>query len=555
MELQENVYRACGHYLKDMHHALSQEQHNAVSGWLRARRFDLLSGASSLFDPAYQGSEALMVLLQVEAFFKKNALFANDRECRRTAEDSFYISELRCRVTNDRLEQQFSGRTLSLLERMQFEIAQALGPFDRFLDEIPRHWKVGTGATLHLPRSKSFPNLRVSARPWVSPGGAPYIQAIGKLFGMRVKPRTTPFNRVEFVPKSWKTHRTIACEPEGNSFLQACFDSYVRKPLRLRFGVDLKEQDRNQELALKASIDGSLATIDLEAASDSVSLNLVHLLFPRDWAKFLVDIRSPYGRLRHPSDTSSMIVRRAIRYEKFASMGNGSTFPVETLVFAAACKALGSKEYAVYGDDIIIETGKVPDLRSLLAVLGFVVNENKSHDSGYYRESCGLHAYKGRVITPLYIRDLDERKPHLCLFVNNLWRMVPFKGEVWKFCKQFSLQNNLRASPQIGDMLSGVHCHVYFGYKHGLITVGRKGKWIPEVKVYTFKSKNLKFWDSRSYLLWFIKKFVDPVTPFESSRYSLGTHKYVSKWVGYFVAAGVPDHAYAWSEFYFEKSK
>jgi hypothetical protein len=549
MELQDLVYGTCHDYVCDMHHAFSLDQYNVITGKLRARDYKGLSGVSSLFDPAKQGAESLRALLQVEAFFKKNAIFSDRDACVSHALSSFLTSEKNCAVTNNRLEHYSESDVHSIhIERMISTIGRCLGSFESFLTEIPRHWKVGSGATLALARKKSFPNVRLRRYVQCNAPCLPYLNAARSYMGLRPQVGgTTPFNRVEFVPKSWKTHRTIACEPEGNSFMQASFDSYLRKPLIQHFGVDLRHQDRNQQLAYEASLSGQLSTVDLEAASDSLSLNLVHLLFPREWAKFLCCIRSPFGRL--PSGI--------IRYEKFASMGNGTTFPIETLVFAAACEALGSKQFCVYGDDIIIETDLVPFLVSLLAYLGFNVNSDKTHTSGFYRESCGHHYYKGEYITPLYIRDLDRRKPNLSLFVNNLWRMVPFEGKVWARAVNISQHFKLRPSPQLGDMLSGVHVSAYHGYRHKLIRSDLRDRmYIPCVRVYSYRTIRKRYTDVRSYLLWFIYKSANPWDmDHESSGYSLGTHKYASKWVSYSVAQGGPDHAFAWSDFYFAKAK
>jgi hypothetical protein len=60
-------------------------------------------------------------------------------------------------------------------------------------------------------------------------------------------------------------------------------------------------------------------------------------------------------------------------------MGNGYTFTIETLVFAAICKSIGSRQFSVYGDDIIIETELYEPLVEMLSYLGFEVNKEKSH--------------------------------------------------------------------------------------------------------------------------------------------------------------------------------
>jgi hypothetical protein len=224
-----------------------------------------------------------------------------------------------------------------------------------------------------------LPFRKVKEQGTTTPGLVPYCEALGKYYGqndLSVIPSNV--NRVEFVPKSWKTDRTIACEPEWALPLQLAFDSYVKRRLRKR-GIDLSDQTRNQRLAYEGSISNNYSTIDLSAASDTVSYNTVAWLLPRPWFLYLARARSSFGRVSLNGDY--------IKYAKFSSMGNGATFCLETLIFASACYAVGSRTFSVYGDDIIIEPKHVPDLLALLAFLGFSVNREKSHIDGPFLKS------------------------------------------------------------------------------------------------------------------------------------------------------------------------
>jgi len=106
-----------------------------------------------------------------------------------------------------------------------------------------------------------------------------------------------------------------------------------------------------------ASINDDFVTVDLSMASDTVAYNAVGWLFPIQWFKFLCDVRSPKGAG----------FGQHFKYAKFSSMGNGATFGVETLIFAALCKSTGAEEFAVYGDDIVIHKRHYPLLHKLLA--------------------------------------------------------------------------------------------------------------------------------------------------------------------------------------------
>jgi hypothetical protein len=206
------------------------------------------------------------------------------------------------------------------------------------------------------------------------------------------------YNKLSFVPKTAKTHRVIAVEPLLNSVLQSGVDNVMRKKL-LRHGYDLTDQGKNQRLAQIGSRDGTLATMDLSAASDSISIELARILLPWDWFDLLNRLRSPSYKLDG----------KLHRYEKFCSMGNGFCFPLETLIFASALRAsvheVGEKDrtHAVYGDDIIVPTAAYDDLKQLLNYLGFTTNELKSFKEGPFRESCGADWYEGQDVRPVYL--------------------------------------------------------------------------------------------------------------------------------------------------------
>jgi hypothetical protein len=101
-------------------------------------------------------------------------------------------------------------------------------------------------------------------------------------------------------------------------------------------------------------------------------------------------------------------------------MGSATCFPIESAVFLAAVAAsimhqlnirFTSKrmreicrEITVYGDDIIAPTQYIPGVMRDLSSLGFIPNLNKSFYRSHFRESCGIEAYKGILVKPVYIR-------------------------------------------------------------------------------------------------------------------------------------------------------
>lgn len=195
----------------------------------------------------------------------------------------------------------------------------------------------------------------------------------------------------------------------------------------LRSRIDFRDQIRNRELARYGSLFRNYGTIDLSAASDSVSYELVKQLFRGTWLyRFLVCLRSTNTRLPNGD---------VIELKKFAPMGSALCFPVETIVFAAICQlvtrdCLHSQTYSVFGDDIIAPTDKIPEICDLLSQLGFKVNTSKSfvEPECWFRESCGGEYCDGVDVTPLrisrkyYSLKDDETLPEIVSLCNNAYR-------------------------------------------------------------------------------------------------------------------------------------
>jgi hypothetical protein len=66
-----------------------------------------------------------------------------------------------------------------------------------------------------------------------------------------------------------------------------------------------------------------------------------------------------------------------------------------------------ARDVRVYGDDIILPSSAVPTLDLLLSFLELKVNASKTHYSGKFRESCGVDAYDGEDVSPLYLSSLS----------------------------------------------------------------------------------------------------------------------------------------------------
>lgn len=226
-------------------------------------------------------------------------------------------------------------------------------------------------------------------------------------------------SRTIFVPKTISKLRTISMEPATLQYIQqgVMYElyRYIENHPYLGDRLPLRNQETNQYMALLGSRTGSHATIDLSAASDSVSWSLIQRVFRRtpQLYRWLLATRSRETLL--PDGTR-------LRLNKFAPMGSALCFPMESLLFAAVVEHAFRRtqtqaklshpgrsfsetlDWCVYGDDIVLPTDCFEYTVCVLESLGFTVNETKSYSSGKYRESCGKEYYGGFDITPLYYR-------------------------------------------------------------------------------------------------------------------------------------------------------
>lgn len=347
----------------------------------------------------------------------------------------FKTAEIQCRETNQRLTlgrlRGYSPRVERVLFYAQRKIATLLGDFDlrSMLDGC--RWSSGvtstlsgSGATLEdkigeFPisvsrKARSVLRLVVQSDPhWLAALGIPAEGPVSLLSSCFKDSDSCAFFTV---PKNAKTDRCAAKEPTGNMFLQLGAGSYIRKRLR-RAGIDLNDQTNNQRGAQSALADG-FATVDMKAASDTISKELVFELLPYEYAVYLDSLRS--SRMKYPSGET-------VRLEKFSSMGNGFTFELESLIFWAVAQAIHdisgiSSRALVYGDDILIHSSCVDYFQEVSEVIGFTMNEEKTHYRSLFRESCGAHYFDGVDVTPVYQKEVPDVLGEVYKLANRLRR-------------------------------------------------------------------------------------------------------------------------------------
>jgi hypothetical protein len=232
--------------------------------------------------------------------------------------------------------------------------------------------------------------------------------------------------RVVSVPKTMKTERIIGIEPTCMQYTQQAllqlFASYFKTDDIVSKFICLEDASLNKLAAYQGSVTSELATLDLSAASDSVSNQLVRHLF-REYPSIAGSLDACRSR---KADVPGFGVQRLA---KFSSMGSAVCFPIECIVFLSICfhgieaqlnrplliediMSLVGK-VRVFGDDIIVPTTYARSVVNSLQTFGFTVNTEKSFWIGKFRESCGGTFYDGHDVSVVYVRqDLPTQRKH-----------------------------------------------------------------------------------------------------------------------------------------------
>lgn len=310
------------------------------------------------------------------------------------------------------------------------------------LSDILDNWGVGPGASVGARSDNFYTKLFDSALTGTSERLYRYyryaILANPTHFSAEVERdrrygyRVVAGNRLSYVPKTSETSRSICTEPTLNMFFQKGIGYVLEQQLKRRFRIDLSQQpELNRRLARKGSIDGSFGTIDLSSASDSMSLKILRSILPDELLGYLEFARSPC--VTYPDGTVEQL-------HMVSSMGNGFTFPLQTLLFSTivvACYRVlgispvydrkGPANWAVFGDDIIVRKDSYNVVVKALEMFGFKVNGDKSFNAGYFRESCGGDYFRGHEIRGVYCKSL-KTSADVYSVINRLVRWSAVSG-------------------------------------------------------------------------------------------------------------------------------
>lgn len=266
-------------------------------------------------------------------------------------------------------------------------------------------------------------------------------------------PVTVAGNRLSFAPKNRDISRPTCTEPSLNMFFQLGLGALLAKRLKQYFRIDLTDQPvLNKILAREGSQNEAYATVDLSSASDSVSSGMLSMVLPGQMKVWLDFVRSPYVQLPNGELEELHMI---------SSMGNGYTFPLQTVLFSCAVAAVydtlgirliknrvttvsGMKRkvpgnFGVYGDDIIVVKKAYPLLYRLLHILGFSVNADKSFVEGRFRESCGGDYFDGQPARGVYVKTLlTQASRYVAINRLNRWSAmteIPLRRTIGRLVK------------------------------------------------------------------------------------------------------------------------
>jgi hypothetical protein len=208
------------------------------------------------------------------------------------------------------------------------------------------------------------------------------------------------FLHLKTVPKKWNILRMIT-----PLTLLALFKSFgigwvIEKRLAANKLNIRKLQQWHRKLVKKYSRSRTHVTADLSAASDSITRQLLMYLLPRKWWNEVKTVLT--NQVLKPDGSAAYTM-------SVLPMGNGLTFPLETLVFYSIIKAIGNLlnvkgTYSVYGDDLIYPRQIHRFVEEIFPDLGFVLNRDKTFCDSFFRESCGADYFHGVDVRPFYFR-------------------------------------------------------------------------------------------------------------------------------------------------------
>ncbi|DAD50922.1 TPA_asm: RNA-directed RNA polymerase [ssRNA phage SRR5467139_2] len=445
--------------------ALNTPRSLACAILLRYGEFRMLAGLQVIpnsYEPRlHDGSERFARDYQATELLRKYPGFPiHDLDLEAESVQRFYDSEKQCKLSNMRLAKHLDYPVFK--NRLEWQA-------NEYLIRAAK-WLANTLGRVPDIRGKLGPGAIVEMTKWKRSRAA-------KLAGY------TAYDKLHFLPATydhtppwvaqyffWDTvwgREYLRCNSESNALPQVTADKYISiektalamrgiapgaglmiyaqlavgaalRPRLSRVGLDLstdggfnpdhpcEAQLRHQALACEGSVSDEIVTIDLSNASDINAYQLIRVLsqYAPDWWALLCDLRARRTTVPVVGATDG-VQTREVFLEKFSAMGNGYTFELETLVFAALIHSVGGVvgiDSFVFGDDIIVPKAISRDLLALLRYCGHTPNIRKTYLTGYFRESCGGDFFEGRNVRPYYLKEVPTDATAWISIANGLYR-------------------------------------------------------------------------------------------------------------------------------------
>lgn len=445
----------------------------SLTGAIRARDADLLKRFCDTFGSPllYRDPDVYFRFASVIALFKK-CEDLQSKSARDVAVKKFLDGERRCGITNRKFADltNFDFPTLQVLERASVWIAEVLGNIS--VREVANNARHGPGASLGVGGRHTTEIFKWWNTPYTIPGNAvSLMQEILADNPLACRDwQVSNFNRVTYVPKSIFTLRSIAIETTLGMYGQQGVGEAMRCRM-LPFGIDIRNQKANRWLARYASLTGEYATIDLANASGTIALLLVRFLFGRRMGGFSHVWLDMMERLRSPTYTDGT---RNFTYNMFSSMGNGYTFPLETIIFAAIIEGVRDlldhpSPYVVYGDDILVHTEIAPFVIAIFESIGFTTNLDKTFLKGPFRESCGADYWDGEDVRPFFLNKIPSNSMELYSGFNTMFKTHrPEYSNLMDYFFETADEKHRFEGPEMPDTTDG-----YF------FSETAKARWLP----------------------------------------------------------------------------
>lgn len=355
---------------------------------------------------------------QLECLLKKYT-FAHDaiNPEERTEKSVTKYLDTQCRISTGIRRTEMVHR---VVQRARILARRILGPLN--LEECITHMRFGTKSSLGCSLDNAYLDYKLTT-PEAFTGSSevasilldevinkdPLFKSIVERFKLNTALTSNhDYLKLVCVPKKWDTDRPIKPLSLLDLFYSFGIGGVVTERLQ-DIGLDIRLLQQRHKKIIRAFTDPKsydflkYVTADLSSASDSITSELLNMVLPRPW----------YNAIKILFKRKLMIDGVQYYTGSVLPMGNGATFPLETLVFYILTKAIGELTerpgiYSVYGDDLIYPSKIHKYVARIFPKLNLMLNLEKTYVSYPFRESCGEDYYRGASVRPFYLQGSGE---------------------------------------------------------------------------------------------------------------------------------------------------